>query len=105
LIEPQSPAFGPLAVPSPFVSPPAESSASDVKTTGCCAVPRIFSVPFKSSRPGSVPKVPAPSLSFTVVPGWTVSVTPVATVTGPLTTTTPDQVVFALIVPETVGPV
>ena len=41
----QSPGPGAVALPSPFVSPPAVSSFTLVKTIGATAVPGAFSVP------------------------------------------------------------
>ena len=42
---PQSPGAGLVAPPSPFVSPPAESSLSEVRTIGRAAVPRAIRLP------------------------------------------------------------
>ena len=64
----QSPAAGELALPSPLVSPPTVSSASEVKVTGLAAVPLTSRVP-------STVRV-AEALALTTTPLSIVSVTP-----------------------------
>src|SRR5204863_3472353 len=70
----------PVVAPSPPVSPPIESSASDVKTIGPSAFPVAFSLP-----PLKVMPV-VPTANLTITPGSIVSVAPLVTETEPVTT-------------------
>ena len=75
----QSPAAGEALPPSPLVSPPIESSTSEVNVTGFAAVPLASRVPLTWSpspeqQPNCVPK-PVP---LTVVPAARVAVTPLS---------------------------
>src|SRR5687767_14486385 len=46
VMPPQSPFAGPVRLPSPFVSPPTESSRHEVRVTGDAAVPVALSDPW-----------------------------------------------------------
>jgi hypothetical protein len=70
---PQSPAAGLVALPSPFVSPPTESSRSDVSLTGDVAVPDATNDP----RTVRYPQLSSPLM---IVPAPIVKVTPARTV-------------------------
>ncbi len=69
----QSPALGLLAAPSPLVSPPTESSSSEVNTTGAAAVP------LTTKDPSTVNPLPQAQLLMTA-PALIVNVTPAGTV-------------------------
>src|SRR3989344_517145 len=64
---PQSPGAGAVALPSPFVSPPTESSRKEVKYTGSSAVP--------SMDTGTIPLnlIDEPAMNLTTTPGLIVS--------------------------------
>src|SRR6478609_65282 len=81
---PQSPCCGPVADPSPFVSPPSESSRHDVSTTGLPAVPDAISEPctLKYAQPWFSPLINVPAPSVTVTPGGTVNALHPACSTG-----------------------
>ena len=64
---------GPVALPSPLVSPPTESSRHDVNTTGDPADPDATNEPSTVSV--------TPDVALTIVPGSTVRVAPGAMVT------------------------
>src|SRR5690348_13841085 len=70
----------PVVAPSPPVSPPTESSASDVKTIGLPEVPTAL------NRPPKKVIVVVPVANFTITPGSTVNVAPLVTETDPVTT-------------------
>src|SRR6266511_2019976 len=72
----QSPPAGALAAPSPLVSPPTESSLSEVKVIGLAWVPMAWTFPLTLSAP------PAGS-PLRINPGPKVRVAPESTVTWP----------------------
>src|SRR5512140_2292306 len=96
--EPQSPAAGEVALPSPFVSPATVSSLSDVNVISESLVPFAMIV-----APGDAWSVVAVS-NFTTTPGSIVRTAGLATVTVLVTMYgefASVQVVFVEIVPDT----
>ena len=70
---PQSPLSGPVALPSPLVSPPIVSSRHDVNVTGLAAVP------FATSDPCTLRYAQLVAWPLMIVPAPSVSVTPAGT--------------------------
>src|SRR4051812_22974726 len=80
----QSPAWGPLSEASPLLSPPTESSASDVNVTGDPEVPLATRLPLTWRPQGSEPQplaadlITVPAGAVMVVSAAIVKVRPVA---------------------------